>query len=103
MHGSLAVSDPAGSLQFREREPGVIRNYVFGLRTADYVLCSTCGAYMGAVMRSLDGQGFGIVNTRVLARQGDFNRPPKATIYDDEDVAQRTARRRARWTPLVSE
>ena len=102
MHGSLAVSDPACSLRFREREPGSIRNYAFGLRTADYVLCGTCGAYMGAVMRDSKNQGFGIVNTRVLARQSEFIQSPKAAVYDGEDVAQRTARRRARWTPLAS-
>lgn len=102
MHGSLAVSDPAGSLRFREREPGAIRNYALGLRTADYVLCGTCGVYMGAVMRGSENQGFGIVNTRVLARQSDFIRSPKAAVYDDEDVAQRTARRRERWTPLAT-
>lgn len=102
MHGSLAVSDPGGSLLFREQEPGAIRRYTFGLKTADYMLCGTCGAYMGAVMRVADGQAFGIVNTRVLARQRDFGQTPKAADYDSEDVAQRTARRRARWTPLAS-
>jgi len=101
MHASLTVSDPNGALRFGEKAPGVMRRYTFGLKTADYLLCGICGAYLGAVMRDRAVRAYGIVNIRVLADRAAFTRPERPAVYDGETVAQRIARRRARWTPLA--
>lgn len=105
MHGAEAVSDPDGLLRFRDATAGAMRRYTFGLKTADFILCGICGAYMGAVMADdtgpKTGPGFGIVNTRVLADRSAFTRPAAPSVYDGEDLAGRIARRRARWTPMA--
>lgn len=101
MHGAQAVSDPDGGIRFIEKTRGALRRYTFGLKTADYVLCGNCGAYMGAVMRDGSESGYGIVNIRVLADRAAFTRAPRPAVYDGESVAERVARRRARWTPLA--
>lgn len=101
MHGALVVSDPEGTVSFAEKTLGTMRRYTFGLNTADFLLCGNCGAYMGAAMR--DGRGqYGIVNIRVLANRAEFTLPPRPADYDDESIADRLARRRARWTPLAA-
>ena len=101
MHGAQAVSDPQGRISFSETTAGALRRYRFALGTADYILCGTCGAYLGAVLREETGGGYGIVNIRVLDEPDIFTQPPQPFVYDAEDEAARIARRRRRWTPLA--
>ena len=65
MHAALSTSDPAGSLEFVEHVRGALHRYQFGRRTADFLLCRTCGVYIGAVLQS-GPKSFGIINVRVL-------------------------------------
>ena len=64
-HAALSTSDPRGSLEFFEQVPAALNRYRFGLKTADFLTCRNCGAYIGAMMRS-GSKGFGIINIRVL-------------------------------------
>ena len=48
-HGTKAVADPNGRLTISAPPNGLSR-YRFGLRTADYLICRTCGAYVAAVI-----------------------------------------------------
>src|ERR1043166_5461140 len=48
-HGARTMGDPAGSVEFRAN-PGALGRYRFGLGITDYLVCSKCGAYVGAVM-----------------------------------------------------
>ncbi len=100
-HGALAISDPGGTIEFTESRPGAMRRYRFALGTADYILCGTCGAYLGAVMSEESGGAYGIVNIRVLDEPDMFTQSPQPAVYDAETEAQRIARRRQRWTPLA--
>jgi len=101
MHGAEAVSDPKGTIEFIENRSGALRRYRFALGTADYILCRSCGAYLGAVLNQAAGGGFGIVNIRVLDEPEIFTQAPRPFVYDAEDEADRIARRRRRWTPVV--
>src|ERR1051326_1636781 len=51
-HGARCVSDPNGRITLivhgHDREQLV--RYRFGLRTADFLLCRTCGVYLGALL-----------------------------------------------------
>jgi hypothetical protein len=99
MHASRAVGDPRGRLRFIECRPGAMHRYRFGLKTADYVLCRECGAYLGAVLAG-DAAATGIVNIAVLADRDAFTRAPDPAVFDHEDEAARIARRKANWTPV---
>jgi hypothetical protein len=99
-HAALTASDPQGSLEFVEREPGIVRLYRFGQRTADFLVCSHCGVYIGAAMRSERGR-FGIINTRTLHAMSLSLPEPERMTYDGEQVGARIARREERWTPLT--
>ncbi len=97
-HGALATSDPGGCLRFIERAPGSLNRYVFGLKTADFFTCRTCGVYVGIILRDGD-DGYGIVNIRTLQDAAQFTAEPIAADYDAETTDQRIARRKAMWTP----
>jgi hypothetical protein len=99
-HGALSTSDSGGSLRFVEHASGALNRYRFGRKTADFLLCRNCGAYLGAVTRSQRGS-FGIVNVRVLHSLLDRLQEPERMNYDAETLAERQTRRENRWTPLA--
>ena len=100
IHGARAASDPSGKLSFTETTPGALNRYRFGLRTADFLVCNGCGAYMGCILTADDG-AWGIVNINTLDARTRFTQPPTPFDYDTEDTAGRIARRRQKWTPAV--
>ena len=99
IHAMLSTSDPAGSLAFQSVQGSALQRYRFGSRSADFLICRTCGVYIGAICAGATGR-FGIVNVRTLRPFPDGLPAPTSTSYDDESPGERLARRAARWTPL---
>ncbi len=97
-HNTLAVADPAGRLIIAVDRPSDLQRYVFGMRTAEYLLCRTCGVYVAAIVDA-DSHPRGLVIVNGLDDAGRFSGVPVASNYDLEDAAARIARRRAAWTP----
>lgn len=96
-HNSQTTSLPDAKIDFKENQTGRLRRYRFGLRTADFLLCGTCGGYVGAMIETHDGP-FGIINTRLLTPRPTDLQAPSPASYDTEDAAGRIARRRRRWS-----
>jgi len=82
-HGASTVSDPNGHLTIRIAEPDSARRYRFGLKTADFLICTRCGVYVAAVLPD-PGGAVAIVNANTF-----------------EGGSPRRARRRADWTPVT--
>jgi hypothetical protein len=99
VHAALSISDPQGRLTYASSQPGTLIQYRFGLKLADFLICSRCGAYLGAFMSDEHGD-YGVLNLNVLDARDRFG-APKAMVYDGESPEDRLARRRARWTPAV--
>jgi hypothetical protein len=99
-HGALSTSDPNGSLTFWEHVPATLNRYQFGRKTADFLICRRCGAYLGATMQS-EGKSFGIVNVRWLQSVLEHVSAPQPMTYENEAQAERLARREKRWTPIA--
>jgi len=97
-HGAKTVSDPRGRLTLAFREADV-RRHRFGARTADFLICRTCGHYVAAVI----DDGFGVLNVVGADIQPFAARRAVPVDYDDETPASRLERRRARWTPVTLE
>ena len=97
-HGALSTSDPAGAVRF-ERQADPLR-YRFGLRTADFLLCGRCGAYVGATIED-GGRAWAILNANTLDDAAALTQPATPMDYDGEDADARAARRQARWTPVA--
>ena len=96
-HGAATTSDPHGALQLACRDVDQLLRYRFGLRTADFCVCRTCGVYLAAI--TIDGR-FGIINTNALVDRSLPLAAPLAMSYDGETASARTARRHQRWTPV---
>jgi hypothetical protein len=99
-HGATAVTDPAGALEVRARSAAELSRYRFGLGTADFLVCRTCGVFVGAVCE-VDGRTYGTLNANVLDARASLTAIPVRVDYDGEAVAQRIARRARAWTPAV--
>jgi len=97
-HGARSTSDPAGRIRFEVRDPAQLTRYRFGLKTADFLICSNCGIYVGATMRE-GASAWAIVNANTLDDVAQLTQDCAPMDYDGEDEAQRLARRRQRWSP----
>lgn len=98
-HGAVTTSDPSGRLTFRVDRRESLQRYRFGLKTADFLLCSGCGVYVGAQIETPRG-AFGIINTLAIAPHPTDLPGAKAADYDSEGSGERIRRREQRWTPL---
>jgi hypothetical protein len=99
-HGARTVSDPAGRVEFVVHDPAQLSRYGFGLGTAQFLVCRTCGVYVGAVMAEA-GALYATLNINALATPEAFTRAAVAVSYDREAAADRRARRLALWTPAT--
>lgn len=96
-HGTKAVADPNGLLTI-SAVPNGLNRYRFGLRTADYLICRTCGAYVAAVI-SGNGEERATLNVTATAISELADRHAEPVDYDRENADGRRARRLTSWTP----
>jgi len=96
-HAACAVADPAGLLEIEIAPPVTPSLYEFGLLTARYVVCRTCGVYVAALTKSAPMRGIAIVNA--LDAREAFTAEARPVDYSVEDVPARVARRQYAWTP----
>ena len=98
-HGARNTSDPKGAVQIAVRDAGRLRRYRFALKTADYLLCSDCGSYVGALLPA-PGGGWMTVNVNCFRTPPPLDFPVVPHDFSAEDQQARIARRMARWTPV---
>jgi hypothetical protein len=98
-HGARTTSDPAGRARVGIQDRSLVSRYVFGLRTAEMVVCARCGVYCAAMMREGD-KVWAVLNANVF-RDPAFDRPPQSVSYEGETPEQRVARRKRFWTPVA--
>jgi hypothetical protein len=99
-HHALYASDPAGEVHVAYGDAGLLERYRFGTKTADFLLCKACGVFVAAYVPE---PPLAVVNVNVLdARAAFLANPAQVADFDDESLEQRLARRRARWTPVIS-
>ena len=99
-HGSVAVSDPEGSVEITMGDEARASRYRFGFGTAEYIVCRDCGVYVAAVMT--EGEKlWSVAIVNALDDRADFTGPVEPVDFSTEDEDGRRARRRGRWTPTV--
>ena len=98
-HGALSTSDSQGALRFELRDASRLIRYRFGLKTAYFLICGTCGVYVGATLED-GGKSWAIINANTLDEVAQLAQDAAPMDYDGEDAAGRMARRKARWTPV---
>ncbi len=98
-HQSRAVSDPAGDLEIRFKNADDVNRYQFGLGSCDFIVCRTCGVYVGGFMPDPDDdRGFATLMANALDDQARYP-AAEPTVYDGEDGEGKRTRRRRVWTP----
>jgi hypothetical protein len=98
-HGARYTSDPSGAIRIAVRDGAKLRRYRFALKTADFLLCTECGVYVGAMLTATNGAWM-TVNVNSFRTPPPLHFPLGPHNFDAEDVAARIARRQARWTPI---
>lgn len=96
-HDALSTSDPSARIEFFAQEPRHLQRYRFGLKTADFLLCTRCGVYIGATIKSAAGR-FGIINTHALVPIPANLAAVQPIVYDAENTTSRISRREKRWS-----
>ncbi len=102
-HGSKAIADPNGQATLTVNDPNALRRYTFGLKTAEFILCATCGVYVAAITNAEPKrpQRRAVIIINALDDREKFNAPPTPSVYDAEDTATRIARRAEKWMPIT--
>ena len=99
-HGGVWTSCPTGSLSIRVADPSRVSRYTFGTRTADFHICTVCGA-APVVTSQISGKTYAVVNVNTFEGVDSalFSRAP--ADFGDEDEATRLSRRVRGWIPRV--
>lgn len=100
MHSTAALSDPAGHLTFSVADPAQLNRYTFGLGSTEFLICRTCGVYVGAFMPDGDA-AYANVMAGVLDARDGITRPTVPVHRSQENLEERQTRRRAMWTPAT--
>ncbi len=96
-HHAIYTADANGQLHITAQNESLIQRYRFGTKTADFLICKTCGVFVAAHMPN---DALGVINVHVLDDRADFLATPlQIAELDGETLKARLARRRARWTP----
>jgi hypothetical protein len=70
-HGAAYVSDPAGSMAIRVRDPGLLGRYRQGSGTAECLFCKGCGVLVGVLYEEGEKR-FAALNTPILSEAARF-------------------------------
>lgn len=95
--GVKSASDPNGRLTLVS-ELQLVR-YRFGHKTADFLVCPSCGTYVATHMEGPHGP-VGVLNVVGLAISELKDEPATLASLEGESVDERIRRRLSRWTPM---
>jgi len=101
-HGARTVSDPHGWVTVVVADESRTTRYRFGLATADFLICRTCGVYVGAVMEH-QGRCYCALNVNALEGEAFQGRAARPVDYEGESAESRIERRTRVWTPCSIE
>ena len=99
-HATRTVADPLGLFEVAAGDWSRVEKYRFGTRTADYLICRTCGVYVAALCETPKGLR-AVVNVNALDDRAAFTGTPEKPDYGGETPAARLVRRAERWMPTV--
>ena len=103
-HQARVISDPEGRAIIRYDPGRKPLAYRFGMKTAEFLICSSCGVFLAAVT-DVDGQLYAVLNLNTFDDAGAATAAAPMD-YEDENPAERAQRRQRSWTPtslLVAE
>jgi hypothetical protein len=92
---------PNGELTVLIRDPARRSRYSFGTKTADFHVCSECGA-VPVVTSQIDGATYAVVNVNAFEGVDSSLVTRAPANFDGEDEKVRLARRKRNWIGRVT-
>ena len=97
--GTRTIADTSGAARIVLSRADAANRYRFGLKLADYLVCATCGTYIGAVQQDPD-RSIAVINVAGLDVPEFRGRTADPVTYDNETPEARQSRRRTYWMPV---
>jgi hypothetical protein len=95
-HGGVWTSYPDGSLRITVGDPSRVSKYSFETRTAEFLVCSTCGIAPVVVSR-IDDHVYAVVNANAFEGVDPALLRRASATFEAEDESSRLARRKRNW------
>lgn len=99
-HGGVWTSNPQGSLDVEVKDPSLVSHYAFGTKTAQFHICSRCGA-VPVVTSEIDGNTYAVVSVNAFDNVDASMLQRASASFDGEAEGERLARRARNWIPKV--
>ncbi len=99
-HGGAWTSHRDAELAAAIVDASLVSKYRFGTRTADFYVCSVCGA-VPFVACEIDGRQYAVVNTLTFKDLAGKGLTVSASNFDGEGTGDRLSRRQRNWIPRV--
>ena len=100
-HGALWISHPAALITLTVAAQDLVLLYRFGTESADFLVCRRCGILTLARCAHASGER-AVVNANTFENLSPAQCGRAATDFDNEDLAERLARRLRNWSPLTT-
>jgi hypothetical protein len=97
-HGAAWTSHPDGRFQLQVGDASRVTQYQFGTKTADFHVCTTCGA-IPIVTWTSEGRRYAVFNVNTFEDVDRSQLAETPTSFEGESTEDRLARRRRNWTP----
>ena len=95
-HGGVWTSEPRAALRVRLSDVGSVARYAFGTETADFLICTRCGA-TPLVTSQIEGVTYAVVNVNCFDNVDRGRIREQSASFDGEDAPARLDRRRRKW------
>lgn len=99
-HGGVWTSYPAGELRVTIDDPALVHRYEFGTRTAQFHVCTRCGA-VPVVTSRIDDQLYAVVSVNAFDGVDPALLRRSPAHLEGEDTGSRLARRKRNWIARV--
>jgi hypothetical protein len=95
-HGGVWTACPTGSLTVNIKDRGRLSKYAFGTKTADFHVCTACGA-VPVVTSLIDGRLYAVVSVNAFENVEPALLRRSPSTVEGEDVQARLSRRKRNW------
>jgi hypothetical protein len=95
-HGGVWTSNRDARLSVTLQSPTIVSKYAFGTETAQFYVCSRCGA-VPIVTSEIANHVYAVVNVNTFENLGSFHLRRQPVSFDGEEQQSRLARRERNW------
>lgn len=100
-HGAVYTSHPDSQLTAQVSDPELVNKYSFGTKTAEFYVCSRCGA-VPFVTSTVEGSKYAVVNVNTFEGVDRTEFDSTVTDFEGESIADRLDRRKRNWISRVT-